>query len=366
MISIKRGKVVSITSVRPGITELTVDVGGKVARAINYDDLTGGVRVGEEVLLNTTAVALGLGSGGVHFVIASLEGREKELAGKGHIMKLRYTPLQTRVLSVEEEDSPYRDIMTGADSLEGIPVLVGTLHSMLAPICAVLKERAGSRIIYLMTDGASLPLAFSRTVSELKTKGLLDGTVTCGNAFGGDLEAVNVYSGMLAARHVMQAEVIVALMGPGIVGTGSRWGFTGVEQGDILNAVATLGGNPIAIPRISFADRRARHHGISHHTLTVLSRVCKIPCTVPLPALEEAKLGELLAQLTEFNLWPRYRFVLEDGSPVKACLDRHHLRVTTMGRGIDEDEEFFLACGACAEVARKLTRGEELHVINAG
>lgn len=366
MIKINRGRVVGINSIREGITELTVELDGVPARAINYDQLTGEVRVGEEVLLNTTAVELGLGSGGVHFVIASLAGREKDLEGKGHIMKLRYTPLQVRVLSVEEEDSPYRGVMEKAESLDGIPVLVGTLHSMLAPVCAVLKERVSCRVVYLMTDGASLPMCFSRTVTELKHKGLLDGTVTCGHAFGGDLEAVNCYSGLLAARHVLRAGVIVVAMGPGIVGTGTKWGFTGVEQGEILNAVSILGGTPIVIPRLSFADTRERHRGISHHTLTVLSKVCKAESLVPLPLMEESKLERVFTQITRHTLWPRHRFVLEDGRPVKTCLERHGLKVTTMGRGLPEDEEFFLACGACAETARKVVQGEKLNFINAG
>ena len=212
---------------------MVVELDGQEARAINYDDLTGTVEPGEEVLLNTTAVALGLGTGGSHFVVASLAGREKDISGPGHIMKLRYTPLQVRVLSVEEEDSPYREAMMRAESLEGISVLVGTLHSMLAPVCAVLKRYTGCRIAYLMTDGASLPMAFSRTVVELKEKGLLEGTVTCGHAFGGDLEAVNIYPGYGA----LTVEVIVE-NGTRIVGTGTVGVYRG-GQGEILNAVDT-------------------------------------------------------------------------------------------------------------------------------
>ncbi|MGI6487206.1 MAG: DUF3866 family protein [Syntrophomonadaceae bacterium] len=366
MIKLKRGKIVRILAQRPGLTEMVVELDGQEARAINYDDLTGTVEPGEEVLLNTTAVALGLGTGGSHFVVASLAGREKDISGPGHIMKLRYTPLQVRVLSVEEEDSPYREAMMRAESLEGISVLVGTLHSMLAPVCAVLKRYTGCRIAYLMTDGASLPMAFSRTVVELKEKGLLEGTVTCGHAFGGDLEAVNIYSGLLAARHVLGAEVIVVLMGPGIVGTGTRWGFTGVEQGEILNAVDTLQGVPIAIPRISFSDKRARHRGLSHHTLTVLSQVCKVSCLVPLPRLESEMMEDIFAQITGENLWSRHRFALEDGGSVQKALEHYGLRVTTMGRGLDEDREFFLACGACAAAAGKMVKGGKINYINAG
>jgi hypothetical protein len=43
-------------------------------------------------------------------------------------------------------------------------------------------------------------------------------------------------------------------------------GLYRVEQGDILNAVESLQGIPIAVPRIGFTDARERHRGISHHT----------------------------------------------------------------------------------------------------
>lgn len=367
MIRIKKGTVVAITGRREGMTELKVLVEGREERAVNYDDLTGPVRVGDDVLLNTTAVRLGLGSGGVHFVMAPLAGREKELSSeKGHIMKLRYTPLQVKVLAVEEEASPHRDTMMKVDSLEGCPVLVATLHSVVAPICAVIKALADIKIAYLMTDGASLPLAFSRSVAELKEKGLLEGAVTCGHAFGGDLEAVNYYSGLLAARWVLGADVIVVAMGPGIVGTGTRWGYTGIEQGDILNAVETLGGTPIAVPRISFADARSRHRGISHHTLTVLSRVCKVECLVPLPVLEPTRMQEITGILDREGLLARHRFVWEDGTAVKEATEKFGLKVSTMGRDMEADPEFFLACGACAQVAVKLLRGEPLNDVKLG
>lgn len=90
---------------------------------------------------------------------------------------------------------------------------------------------------------------------------------------GGDLESVNIYSGLIAAYQVLKAEIIIVTMGPGIVGTGTKWGTTAVEQGEIINAVNVLGGQPIAVPRISFADPRPRHQGVSHHTITALGQV---------------------------------------------------------------------------------------------
>ncbi|MCD5405117.1 MAG: DUF3866 family protein [Desulfotomaculum sp.] len=42
---------------------------------------------------------------------------------------------------------------------------------------------------------------------------------------------------------------------------------TFIEQGQTINAVHTLGGRAIAAARISFADKRYRHIGLSHHKI---------------------------------------------------------------------------------------------------
>lgn len=363
MIEIKKGKIISELFAREGIKGFAVEVEGHKEKCIAYTGMSGEVRPGDEVLLNTTAVSLQLGTGGYHYIISNLNGAGKQLRSGGHIMKLRYTPMQVKVLSVEEEDSPHRDIMVDADSLDNIPVLVGTLHSMLAPLSLMLANR-GLRVAYVMTDGAALPIAFSLTVDWLKQKQKLVGTVTTGHAFGGDLEAVNVYSGLLAARHVLKADVIIVTMGPGIVGTGTKWGFTGVEQGEILNAVDTLQGIPIAVPRISFADARQRHRGISHHTITVLTRICRVDCLVPLPLLQEEGMSYILEQIRQEGLFSRHHFCAEDGSPVMELINECGLKITTMGRGPEQEKEFFLTLGAAATTAARVAAGDRPRYIS--
>ncbi len=258
---------------------------------------------------------------------------------------------------------PHHLDMLAADSLESTPVLVATLHSMLAPMCIHLHD-LGLRVVYVMTDGAALPISFSQNVDWLKRQGILAAAVTCGHAFGGDLEAVNIYSGLLAARKVAGADVIIVSMGPGIVGTGTRWGFTGIEQGEILNAADTLGGKPVVVPRISFADPRPRHRGISHHTLTVLSRVCRTKAVLPLPELEENKMSMVLGQLLNDRLFERYDVCLENTPELLKRLETCGLRITTMGRNVEEEKEFFLSLGAAAQAAYRLFKGENLRKIN--
>ncbi len=192
------GKVLRVLGERPGVVEIEVEVDSAPARAIAYPELTGPVSEGDSVLLNTIAVSLKLGTGGSHFVIANLSHPvSEEPPGPGHIMKLRYTPLQTALLAVEEEASPHRAAMEAFESLAGMPVIAGELHSQLAPACGALKRaKPGCRIAYIMTDAAALPIALSRAVTSLKERGLLDAAITCGQAFGGDLEAVTLHSAL--------------------------------------------------------------------------------------------------------------------------------------------------------------------------
>lgn len=359
MLELKRGRVVKEIFTRSGIIGFMVDIEGSEQKCISYPDLNGEIKAGDEVLVNTTAVTLSLGSGGYHYILANLSGTGKEMAPEGHIMKLRYTPLQIKVLSVEEEASPFHKRMCEADTLRHIPVLVGTLHSMLAPLCLDLHH-AGLRIAYVMTDAAALPISFSQTVAWLKEHQILTGTVTTGHAFGGDLEAVNVFSGLLAAREVFNPDVIIVSMGPGIVGTGTRWGFTGIEQGDILNAVDSLGGIPVAVPRISFADQRDRHYGMSHHTLTVLERVCRVMAYVPLPLLEEEKMEIILEQMQLRGLLEKHYISVENNQEMLERIAASSLEIKTMGRGAEQEREYFLALGAAARTAERLCKGEKV------
>ena len=68
-------------------------------------------------------------------------------------------------------------------------------------------------------------------------------------------------------------DIAVVAQGPGNLGTGTRWGFSGVAAGEAVNAAAALGGRPVASLRISDADPRMRHRGVSHHSLTAYGRV---------------------------------------------------------------------------------------------
>lgn len=399
-----RGTVKSIDAVREGACEITVDVAGKSRRAIAYTHLVGEVRVGDEVLLNITAVEKGLGTGGIDVVVANLSPPYEDGVGEGepgHIVKARYTPVQHTVLSVEEEDSPCRKAIDDFESLGGMPVVIGQLHSQLAPAAAAIKRvsrastpphsppcqgggevdmsflplpeggkdktsfpllprgsEGGCRVAYIMTDSAALPLAFSRLAAELREKGLVDCTITAGQAFGGELEAVNVYTALIAAKQAAMADVAIVCPGPGHVGTGTRFGFSAIEQGEIVNAVNLLGGNPIAVARISYADPRPRHHGLSHHTLTALGLVALTKCTLVLPMIDQMKLNIIQEQIAHSPVSYRHKVRVLDGTPGIVELQEKGIAMSSMGRSFDEDPEFFLAAAAAGVLAGQVLNSE--------
>lgn len=346
------GTVISAPDAEAGSQRLAVVLDGTTDphAAVVYVALTGACAVGDRVLCNTTAVDLSLGTGGEHFVVArGGEGVSLDDPAAGHIMKLRYTPLQRDVTVVEEPASGHHEVMAGARTLGGMPVVCCGLHSQIALVAAAVSERApGARVAYLMTDEAALPLAVSRLVPRLLHVGLLDATITVGQAFGGQTEAVNLYSGLLAAKHVLHADVAIVAIGPGIPGTATPFGHSGVAQGQALNAVHALGGTPVAVLRLSFADGRPRHVPVSHQTITALGTVALAPAVVPVPVLDAPLAEQVDARLAEAGMWERHerRAIAVDALP-----DTRGVEIKTMGRTVDDDPAFFYAAAAAGYVA---------------
>ena len=322
MPSYRTGTVTEIAAERPGLQRVRVD--GEPAYVLTQ--LIGTVAVGDRVVVNTTAVELGLGTGGSHVVHWNLSRGDDGWSerGPGHIMKLRYTSLQVDTGAGEEGvELPER--------LDGLPVVACGLHSQVPCVAVVVRHLLpGARVAYVMTDGGSLPIALSEMVHQLREGGFLDLTITAGHAFGGDLEAVNLHSALALARH-HGADVVVAGIGPGVVGTGTKLGHTGLDVVAIVDATAALGGVPVVAVRFSEADGRERHLGPSHHTMTAVELAAR-QLTVASP--DEVQVPDVAALLADAGL-----------------------RVTTMGRGPEEDPAFFAWAGAAGVVAAGIVGG---------
>ncbi len=350
----------------PGAVELDVSVDGTLVRALAYPALTGYPRPGDRVLVNTTALDLGLGTGGYALVVAIPDRLPPDPELAGHLVKARYTPLQATVLGADEQGSPHHDVLRDADDIDGMPVVVADLHSALPAVLAgvfAAAERADGgacgpagrpRVVYVMQDGGALPAWFSRSCAALREAGWLAATVTTGQAFGGDLETVTTHTGLLAARHVLGADITVVAQGPGNLGTGTRWGFSGVAAGEVINAVGALGGRPVASLRVSDADPRERHRGISHHSLTAYGRVALARADVVVPALP-GTFGQLIADEAA-SLGGRHQIVTESVDGLEAALRACPAPLSTMGRGLDADLAYFLAAAAAGRHAGRLLR----------
>jgi hypothetical protein len=308
-LSLRRGKVTAIAERHEGLVRLEVEG----VPCIAYPDVTGSVEVGDDVLVNVQARELELGSGGFDILHANLtRGIELEPERGAHVMTLPYTSLQHAVPHVEESGS-------SVESLEGMPVVCCSVHSQVAPVCAAL---AGLRVAYVQLAGGAIPTALSDAVRALRAGSLIELVVAAGPCTGVE-QAVNVYSALAWCRS-RGTDVAVCAIGPGIVGTGTAIGHGGVAAAQAVNATAALGGRPVVAPRVSGADERPRHRGYSHHTEAVL-RLCLAKPLVP----EE----------------------LNPSGWREAC---DGLPLSHMGRGPDEDPEFFAAAYAAGRLAREL------------
>ncbi|CCH18509.1 DUF3866 family protein [Micromonospora lupini] len=359
MVRWRAGTVAALRRQWTGAVELDVDLpDGTRMRALAYPELVGTPEPGDRVLLNAGALLMGLGTGGYALVVA-LPDRlppdppdAADTRDAGHLVKARYTPLQPILLGVDEEASPHRAVLADADDLGGMPVVTADLHSALPAILAGVRADAPhARVAYLLTDGGALPAWFSRTLAGLRDE--LAGTITVGQAFGGDLESTTLHGGLLAARHVLGADLAVVAQGPGNLGTGTRWGFSGVAVGEAVNAIATLGGRPVGSLRISDADPRPRHRGVSHHSLTAYGRVALAPAELVVPDdLDPALAAEVDAALAP--LTARHRIVRVPTAGLDAALRASAVPLSTMGRNLDADHAYFLAAAAAGRHATAL------------
>ena len=325
MLSLRRGTVTGIGERNEGLVRLEVD--GRAC--IAYPRLTGPVALGDEVLVNVQALELELGSGGFDVLYANLtRGLDLQADEGAHVMKLPYTPLQFARTHAEE----------GADlpgSLEGMPVVATSLHSQLVPACAAL---AGESIAYVQLAGGALPVSYSDAVRTLKQRGLLELTIGVDACFDGDVDCVNAYSALLAARD-RGARVVVCGIGPGVIGTGTRLGHGGMAAAHALHAAHVLGGQPVLALRLSERDARERHLGLSHHSEAVLD-VSGDGCRVAWPRgcpIEHAVRER--ADAVDVSDW------------AEACAD---LPLSHMGRGPDDDPWFFAAAFAAGRLAKSL------------
>lgn len=291
--------------------------------------------VGEEVIVNLLGPEMGLGTVGVAFVLPRVSSATSVPENEDHFVNLPYTPLQFPA-------PPPRE----SEDLAGVPVVVLALHSHLAPACCAAAElRPGARVAFVCQEGGALAVSFSGVVRDLSARGLLHAVVSSGACFGGDVEVPNIYSGLLAAAGPsVEADLVISGIGPGVVGTATPHGHGGMSGAVALNAAASLGARPVLAPRLSGADARSRHLGVSHHTIAVLGAALS-ECRVALPESAEDLPGRILDGLPPRHSYER---VLYGAAGLEG---RHGLTFSSMGRTYKQDPVFFDAAAAAVALA---------------
>jgi hypothetical protein len=320
-LKLRRGVVVSADP-------LEVEVDGERRRAWADEVLLGEMHDGDEVVVNTAALDLKLGSGGFDIVHVNLtRGLEAGAEADAHVIKLNYTSLQHPVEPVEERSVR----LMGARDPKSAPlcVLVLPLHGHLTPAAwAASRATPGLRVGYVQTGGGALPGSFSRDVKELRERGLLCGHITAAPSYGGEHEALST-GGALDAAAALGWDAVLVGPGPGIIGSDTAYGHGGMAALDNAHAALSLELPTILSPRLSSSDPRDRHRGLSHHTATVLELLLA-PVDLPVPS--EAK-----------GLFAESRHALHPMPVDLSGYEAAGLPNKTMGRSLEDDPLFFAA-----------------------
>jgi hypothetical protein len=328
---------------------LTVEIDGRSRPAWADESLLGEMREGDEVVVNVAALDLGLGSGGFDIVHVNLtRGIDASGASREHVIKLNYTSLQHPSTPSElPVRLSYRGGGKGAPEAAGraMQALILPLHGHLAPAAwAAAQASPGLKLGYLQTGGGALPGSLSRDAVQLRVRGLLCGHITAAPAYGGEHEALSVAGALDAAANSLGWDAALVGPGPGIIGSDTNLGHGGMAALDNAHAALALGLPTFLSPRLSAADPRERHRGVSHHTLTVMEMLLG-GVGVPVPA-DHPEIAARLAQAGEGH-------ELHEAQPDLAGYAAAGLPVLTMGRTIEEDPLFFAAPLAAGAMLRR-------------
>ncbi len=392
MLKLRRATVLGASTAEGSAQELSISLDGEQRSAIADVSLVGASQVGDELIVNTEARDLGLGSGGFDIVHVNLTcGLSGQGHASAHVMKLNYTSLQHAVEPIEDTQTGTSD--DGADpegyrqagqQLElplGRGVAVLALHGQLAAVAwAFAQARPEARLGYVQTPGGALPGGHSKAVRALRKRGLLAGHITAGSSYGGELEAITTAGGLHHGFHALAWDAAVCGPGPGIVGSSSPLGHGGMNALDSAHTALALGASTLVVARMSSADERPRHRGLSHHTLTVLDMLLE-PVTVALPAGIRSPAGaDLRASLGSVfgsgRAPSKPQLELDVDRPARMA--RHDWRRApvdllgyvacglpshTMGRSIVEDPLFFGAALAAGTVLAGMGESAEGEVV---
>ena len=231
---------------------------------------------------------------------------------------------------------------------------------MVAPIAAGARAAGATSIAYVMTDGAALPGALSRLVPRLRETGLLDGWLTTGQAFGGELDAVTLWSGLLAAVEVLAADVVIVADGPGNLGTDTTWGVSALASGHAAERGRrprrTAGGGaprvvrrrPRPPPGALASLRHDPRAGLCRSNQRRRPRAGRRPAHRDLGRATRPETGGAASARRDRTAGPPWTSSIAAAS-----------RSQSMGRTPADDPAFFLAAGAAGVLAGRMAAGSQ-------
>lgn len=351
MLSLETGRVVEIVYINDKIQILSVEIEHKsiIEKAINYIDETGICSLMDMVVINSIGNRLKLGTGGYNLVYLNLTVnlKENEVPDRnhGHIIKMKYTPGQIRVKTVEENIED-RNIFDMEAKLTPRPVIFAILHSMLFPLVKTIKYiNPNTNISCVYTYGGAMNANNSFILKRMKESGLINSIITAGECYGGDYESINIVTGILFGFNKLKSDIIVICCGPGVAGSSTFYGFSTFDFIGSIYSVKLLGLFPVLIPRISMADKRERHMGLSMQSISILQAL-DFPIDLPVYRDNEDISGFKLVynQLNKYYLINKHNVHFINNEIIKKTMDSLDSDIKVMGRSYAEDPWFFNNC----------------------
>lgn len=255
-VGLRWGMVTAVAEGPDGLLRLEVD--GEPCLA--YPRLTGPVEVGDMVLVNHQAHALGLADAADVLAVNLTRGLRLPCTEGAHGIAWPFAPAQLAVRYAEEElgELPTR--------VDGLVVVCCGLHEQLVPVCAALR---GRRVAYVQLGGGALPVSLSDAVRALRARHMLETTIAVAPCVDAELQCVTVASA-LAVAAARGIDVVVAGVGPGVVSTRTHLGHGGLSVADAANAAAALGGAPVIAPCLTSSVSGEGDRALSPRTRSAL------------------------------------------------------------------------------------------------
>lgn len=353
MLSLETGTVTEILYQDRKIQILNVNIQSRnlVEKAINYVDETGICNITDRVVLNSIGNRLKLGTGGYNFVYYNISNKMEagEIPGReyGHIIKMKYTPGQLRVKTVEEKVE-YQNVFNDENKLSPRPVIFAILHSMLSPLVTTIKNiNPDLKISCIYTYGGAMNSNNSFILKKLRYLGLIDSIITTGECYGGDYESINIATGILFGYSKLNSDILVVCCGPGVAGSSTYFGFSTFEFVGWIYIAKLLGVLPVLIPRVSMADKRERHRGLSMQSISILKT---LNFSIDFPLYKDNRdikgFNYIYGQLEKHNIINKHNVHIIDNDIIKKIMGSLSSDNRVMGRNYEEDPWFFNNCGS--------------------